>query len=228
MEKLKVTKKVRAHTVYRDEQGNRVPSVTTVIGKLNKPLLVKWANNIGLQGIDTNKYVDELATIGTLTHNMVEHDCNPNVTVDYKDYSQNQIDRASIAFKKWEAWRQVNEFIPEANEIRLVGKWQSMDNSTKVRGFGGTIDIYGTLNGKKTLIDIKTSKACYIDQYIQVGAYKLLLEQNGYEVEQTYILRIGRNENEGFQDIHLPNLDLHQQIFERLLDIYYLEKEIKK
>jgi len=228
MKKLKVTKKVRAHTIYRDEQGNRVPSVTTVIGKLNKPLLVKWANNLGLQGIDTNKYVDELASIGTLTHHMVEEDCDPNRTVNYADYSQNQIDKAKIAFNKWETWKQINDFVPEANELRLIGQWQSMDNLTKTRNFGGTIDIYCTLNGKKTLIDIKTSKACYIDHYIQVGAYKLLLEQNGYEVEQVYILRIGRNENEGFQEIHLPNLELHQQIFERLLDVYYLEKEIKK
>ena len=44
-------KKANAHTQYKLVDGTKVPSVTTVLGILNKPALVKWANNLGLQGI---------------------------------------------------------------------------------------------------------------------------------------------------------------------------------
>ena len=65
------SKKARAHTIYKLEDGTKVPGVTTVLGILNKPALVKWANNLGLQGIDSNKYRDEMADIGTLAHQMI-------------------------------------------------------------------------------------------------------------------------------------------------------------
>ncbi|GAI86127.1 unnamed protein product, partial [marine sediment metagenome] len=38
------------------------------IGVLNKPALVPWANNLGLQGINVKDYVDDKADIGTLAH----------------------------------------------------------------------------------------------------------------------------------------------------------------
>ena len=42
---------VRAHQRYKIEDGTIVPGVTTVVGILNKPALVPWANKLGLEGI---------------------------------------------------------------------------------------------------------------------------------------------------------------------------------
>ena len=57
----KIAARAKPHTVYRTADGQRVPGVTTVLGILNKPALIKWANNLGLQGIDSATYVDETA-----------------------------------------------------------------------------------------------------------------------------------------------------------------------
>jgi len=56
-----VMKRSRAHITYKLADGVPVPGVTTILSVLNKPALVKWANNLGLQGIDSSKYVDEKA-----------------------------------------------------------------------------------------------------------------------------------------------------------------------
>ena len=59
----KLKKASKAHTRYYLQDGTLVPGATTVTGLLNKPALVKWANNLGLQGIDSSKYVDKAARV---------------------------------------------------------------------------------------------------------------------------------------------------------------------
>lgn len=68
----KLKKASKAHTRYYLADGTLVPGATTITGLLNKPALVKWANNLGLQGIDSTKYVDKAAAVGTLIHALVE------------------------------------------------------------------------------------------------------------------------------------------------------------
>jgi len=55
----KLKKKTKAHTRYYLADGTLVPGSTTVCGVLNKPALVRWANQLGLQGIDSTKYTDK-------------------------------------------------------------------------------------------------------------------------------------------------------------------------
>ena len=66
-----VAKSSKAHIIYKTSDGKRVPGVTTITGMLDKPGLVKWANNLGLQGIDSAEHVKNLARIGTLAHLMI-------------------------------------------------------------------------------------------------------------------------------------------------------------
>lgn len=68
----RIAARAKPHTIYRTADGKRVPGVTTVLGIMNKPALVKWANTLGLQGIDSSAYVDETARVGTLAHEMIQ------------------------------------------------------------------------------------------------------------------------------------------------------------
>ena len=47
--------KTAAHIRYKTTDGTIVPGVTTILGILNKPALVRWANQLGLRGIDWEK-----------------------------------------------------------------------------------------------------------------------------------------------------------------------------
>ena len=77
-------KRVKAHVTYYNKEGKRLPGTTTILGILNKPLLVNWANNLGLQGINVRDYVDDKADIGTLVHDMMFCDLKgTKVDTDY-------------------------------------------------------------------------------------------------------------------------------------------------
>jgi hypothetical protein len=210
--------KSNGHQKYHTKDGILVPGVTTVLGVLAKPALVPWANKLGLQGIEVGKYVDSLADVGTLCHNIVECYLTKK-EVDYSDYTPNQRTLAEGAAKKFFDWEKKNKFVFIKSELQLVSEKYF---------FGGTCDIYCELDGKKTLIDIKTSKACYSEHFTQVAAYKILLEENGYPVEEAKILRIGREEAEGFDIKDIPMIDVHAEKFLACLRVLQINNKLKE
>ena len=205
------------HPTYKNKDGKRIPSVTTILGVLNKPALVYWANNLGLQGINTKDYVDNLADIGTLAHSMCEEYLTSE-KLDKADYTQEQIDIAKICLLKFYEWVNINNPTECKCEILL---------SSQERQFAGTCDLYCTINGKKVLVDFKTCKAIYPEMKTQVVAYKDLLEENGYIVDECRILRIGRSEEEGFEEVIVDKEELHRERFIACHKIYLLNKELK-
>lgn len=215
--KMKMRKSL-AKKGYKNDYGVRIPGVTTITGMLAKPALIPWANKMGLKGIDISKYVDDLAQVGKLAHSMVEHYLL-GTKADTSDYSKNQISLAENAMLKFLAWEKENDLKVIRVELRLISEQHQ---------FGGTCDIYCKLNGRYTLIDLKTSKGIWPDMFTQVAAYCMLLRENGYQVDDVRILRIGRDESEGFEDVKVPLLDLHWEKFLACLDIYNLNKQLTK
>jgi len=211
-------KKVRVHTIYRNKEGKRVPGVTTALGLLNKPALIHWAWKLGIEGIDYKTFRDDKADIGTLTHLMAlsyEKDEKPDT--DY--YTKAQIDLAETCFLKYLAWR-------DKHEVKSI--FLEKQSVSEMFQYGGTLDHYCLLDGVKTLIDYKTGKAIYSEQFYQLAAYKQLLNEEGYKVDQCIILRLGRNEEEGFETKTMTDLRKQLGVFLSCLKIYQLKKEIKK
>jgi len=220
----RVANKAKAHTRYRLADNTIVPGVTTLTGILNKPALVKWANNLGLEGISVKSYVDEMASIGTLAHYIVECHVQSKITKtkvepDFNDYTPNQIDLATNSVLKFYTWEKAQQIEYIASEMKLV---------SEMHRYGGCCDIYCKLNGNYTLIDLKTCKGIYPEQFTQVVGYAELLKENGHKVDDVRILRIGRDESEGFDDKKVPFLDLHWQRLLHCLEIYRLNKVINK
>ena len=185
-----IKKVSKAHTIYKTSDGKRVPGTTTVLGVLNKPALVSWANKLGLEGIDSNKYVDAAARIGTLAHYLVQCDLTGE-TPDISEYGATEIDKAENALLSYYSWKKGKQITPIENEIPLV---------SEEYGYGGTIDCYCIIDGDLWLLDFKTGKAIYPEMLTQLAAYRQLLTENGHLVEKAKILRIGRDETEGFEE----------------------------
>ncbi len=215
VEKLK---RVKIHTQYRLKNGDRVPGVTTVLGILNKPALIHWAWDLGTQGIDYRKYRDTMADIGTLAHYMVQCDLGGD-TPDLTPYSQEQICLAENCLIKFYEWRRENEIVPVLVEAALVSEQYK---------YGGTIDLLAYVNGVLTLVDFKTSKAVYPEMIHQLAAYNQLLAEHGFKVKNVRILRIGRSEDEGFEEQRKTMTELrnHWRIFRHCLEIYNLKKVV--
>jgi hypothetical protein len=214
-------KKGRAHQVYT-VNGRRVPGVTTILGVLNKPALVKWANNLGLQGIDSTSYVDALASIGTLAHEMIQEYLG-GPKWDREGSTRTEIDAAENAVLSFHEWERVNgiKMETEAIELQLVSESNL---------YGGTIDWLGRIDSKRWLVDIKTSKALYPEHTYQVAAYHRLLIENGYGVDGVRLLRVGRTEDEGFDDHIIGGnaLDKAWEVFGCALGLYRAVQQFGK
>jgi len=209
---------VKAHTVYKNKKGNKVPGASTIAGLLDKPGLHYWANKLGLDGIELNKYLLDKAAIGTLCHSFIlswlEH-----TGIDTSIYTKQQIDIAETSFHKYLDWEKQHKLEPLLLETPLV---------SEIYQYGGTPDNYCLLDNIPTYIDYKTSNKIYEEMFIQASAYRQLLEENGHEVERIYLLRIGREETEGFEIQEILDTSLYFEIFKHCLDIYNLRKRIKK
>jgi len=210
--------KVKTHIIYKNKEGQKLPGVTTVLGVLAKPALMYWANKLGLQGIDVKKYVDDKASIGTLAHEMILAHLR-GAELDTSVYTQKQIDLAETSFLKYLDWEKGHDMCPRLLEEPLISeKYQ----------YGGTPDNCCLLDGTPTYIDYKTSGGIYEEMFLQSAAYRHLLEENGYDVNRIYILRIGRDETEGFEVQEILDTTIHFEIFKRCLDIYNLRNRLKK
>jgi len=210
--------KTKVHTVYKTEDGSRVPSVTTILGILDKPALLKWAWRCGMDGIDYKALRDNKADIGSLAHYLIMCHLKGEKS-DTSEYSSQDIQLAENCFLSFLEWERHNKIKPVLIEEPLV--------SQSLR-FGGTIDCFAELNDDFVLIDFKTGKAIYPEMIYQLSAYKMLLESNGYEVNQSRILRIGRDENEGFEERVIANTDTGFQLFLHCQCIYELQKQIRR
>lgn len=206
----------KAHQRYYTSTGELVPGATTITGLLNKPALVHWANQLGLQGIDSTKYVDKAAKIGTLIHYLVECHITKQKT-ELDDYTKTEQEIAQIGFKKYLDWESKHKIEPFFNEKGFA--------SDKYK-YGGTCDFYCCLDGVFTLIDFKSCKGIYDEQFCQVSAYSNLLKEKGYKVDQILILRIGRDETEGFEEKYIvPKQErVYFSIFKNLLKVYQSKK----
>jgi hypothetical protein len=207
----------RAHTRYYTSNKKLVPGATTVLALLAKPALIKWANNLGLQGIDSSKYVDATAQIGTCAHLLVQ--CHlSGEEPDLSAFSPDTISQAENSLISFYEWEKSHTIKPILLEKALV--------SERYR-FGGSLDLYGEIDGKFWLCDLKTGKGIYDEYAIQLSAYRQLLLENGYRVDGCRIIRIGRDATEGFEDrVYGSNaMDKQFEIFRRLVEIYWLKKE---
>lgn len=210
--------KTKAHTQYYLNTGDLIPGVTTVLGILAKPALVKWANNLGLQGIDSTKYRDKMADVGTIVHlSLLAH--LTNATPDLSEYSQADIDIAQNCMKSYLEWEKSHKVEPVLVEVPI---------SSDVYGYGGTPDCFAYVNGELELIDFKTSGGIWNEYFYQLAAYRQLLIEQGHKVNKARILRIGKDSNGDFEDRTITTFDNEFQLFLHCLSIYNLLKTMKR
>lgn len=209
--------KVQSHIRYRNSMNEIIPGVTTITGQLNKPQLIIWANQLGLKGIDSTKFRDEKAEIGTLAHALIMADLRSE-KFNTSDNSQNQINQAENSYLSWLEWRKGKKLEPIMIEKPLISeKYQ----------YGGTPDYYGKVDNYIDLDDYKTG-GIYRESYIQTCGYVQLIIENGYTPpDRIVILGIPRTPDEKFQEVIYTNFDVGIKAFLLLRELYDSLKEIK-
>lgn len=97
-------------------------------------------------------------------------------------------------------------------------KWNMVERSiaNKSERYAGTVDRYGTLDGAKALVDLKTTYTVHKRLAIaQLNLYRWMIESEGHAVEKQYILHLKKDgyklvEIEKNDDVPSALLTLHR------------------
>lgn len=150
---------------YFDETGTPVPSVTTILDCYPKgAAFFEWLKK---NGVDSDDIRDEAGRKGSRVHAMTErYDKGEEVSLLTKD------GEIGMSLSEWNMFEKYVEF-RDRFPLDIIAIEQNVVSSKL--GYAGTLDRIITLNGKKILIDIKTSGAVYPHYWLQLAAYERLL-----------------------------------------------------
>lgn len=200
--------KYSSHSTYINKEGVEVASVTSILKVLNKPSLSKWANSLGWKRQNVDKVLMSSAEKGTIIHEAIN---SYLFNEKFKFEETESCDKATLmyALDNFITWKKQNDFKPIWGEKKMV-----------CDKFGGTVDLYCELDGKKTILDFKTSKAFYSSMFLQLAAYTHMMEGQDYLVEQVAILLV----NENYAKVKIVDrkeLDEYIDIFLILTELFY-------
>lgn len=161
--------------VKYEYNGIPVPRVTEIISKMiSEEYLLYWANSLGFKHQGYKKTVEAAANIGSETHDLINRFLLGEV------FNSNNI--PYLGFRKW--WMDINS----NNEVKVVGSEQTLTCPY----FGGTYDLLVEINGLLYLVDFKTSNHISYKYFLQLAAYKYMLEQQGYNIAGCIILQLDK------------------------------------
>lgn len=203
---------------YYNQEGISVPRVTEILSTMihNDKLMI-WANNLGFRHLKYLQVLNEASDIGTEAHARIE--------MYLKEKIKTETNIPFLGFLRWE--KIINDkgiFInPIFVEKPLTCQW-----------FGGTADAVFELNGRVFLVDFKTSNHVTFKYFLQLAAYKYMLELIGVNIDGVIVLQLDKKSpgfNEYLLDFsifdHLNFMNYCTQTFFSLVWGYYNIKNVE-
>ena len=125
------------------------------------------------------------------------------------------IDLAENCYLSFLSWKQGKVIEPILMEEPLVSEaWR----------YGGKFDFYGRIDGRLTVLDLKTGKGIWPEHFYQLAAYGQLIWENGYERPTDYVvLNIPRSDSESFDVKTRTDVSREWELFRAAIIIYRLQ-----
>lgn len=222
--------------VLANGEKEKVVSVTKVIGILDKPALLSWASRITAEYLinlipdiksgnlvlspedaknlfykakaEASRLRDEAADIGTKTHEVIE------------EYLKTKKKPKGLAL---EVQKTFDAFVIFAKEMKLGEIIASEKILYSSYGYCGKLDIVAYLDGKKYLIDIKTSKGFYKEMPMQLSAYCSAYEEmTKGKIDGIGIIRLSKEDGLPYWRDYTDQRDIAFKMFLSLLDFVEL------
>jgi len=148
---------------YLTPEGNKYPSVTTVLSEYSKRGIQEWRNKIGHE--QAQKITTAASTRGTAFHKLCE----------------NYLDNKEVEFRTPIEKERFEQFKTVLHQINNIHAQETRMYSDHLR-LAGTVDCIGEFDGNLSIIDFKTSsrpkKEEYIENYfMQCSAYAIMFEE---------------------------------------------------
>lgn len=228
--------------------GKNIYGVTSITGVLDKPGLKYWAVNKAIEFLYANlvagRSLDEVQIKNLLETARREHTASKDKAADVGTLIHKWISDYIAAAVKKETLpvRPVNPEMKNAvdgffkwakeNKVKILKSEQKIYH-TKYR-YAGTLDLEAIVNGKRTVVDIKTGSALYPEAFLQASAYLTAREK---ETGESYpggviILRLSKEDKakkvEAFEARKDEDVKTHFNCFLCCLGIYRWQVAMKK
>lgn len=216
----------RPKSGYHLANGEKVPGVTTIIGRFRESgALMFWACEQG-KAIERGEISalydkrDAAAEAGTLAHSLVEAHING---LPLPEMPENDVGKQALqGYENYIHWQ-------EDNRIQVMK--QEMEMVSETYRFGGCPDALGIdSRGNLCILDWKTSNAIYTDYLLQIAGYYILWSENHPDQPITggfHLLRFSK-EHADFAHHYWNQLEDAKKMFFLLREAYELDKILKK
>lgn len=190
---------------YITPEGNVYPSVTTVLGSLDKQGIKDWVNRVGEE--TANKIKTQASTRGTNVHNICE-----KYLLNEEGYLQGHMPANTSLFKQIQPY--LDKYVDKIYGIEIP----LYSNELKT---AGRCDLFCRMHGVRTIADFKTStnpkKEEWIENYfLQTAAYSMMIEEM-YDMRVHYTCVIIAVENGELQTF-IRNPDDYK---EKVRELFY-------
>lgn len=166
---------------YVDPDGNKYPSITTVLSILSREAIQKWRERVGEE--EANRISRVASSRGTKIHNIIE-----KYIANDPEYLQGEMPHNIQTFKDIQP-------IVDQNLSKIYSIEAPL--YSKHLGVAGRVDCVGVWNGQDSIIDWKTSrkekKKEWISSYfMQAAAYAIMWEERtGRPIKQLVVAIAG-------------------------------------
>ena len=189
---------------YETPDGERYPSVTTILSVIGKPALMVWAANVERELVtaaSASLYQDshgtpQMSRSGWLT--------TLQARLGTERAHQKELNKAGDigsqihALIEWELQSKMLEKAgpsPHVTDAAMWGymAWQDWAKSVNLKplaieqavwsrthGYAGTLDLLAEVNGELTVLDWKSGKAVYPEAHLQNAAYRHAIREMGH------------------------------------------------
>ena len=210
---------------YRVDPDERLPSVTQVLGVINKPALVGWAskvaretakstliNRIGSVVNDTLIRDVEFALIeakrstasmdfGTFVHSLIERNAEErDVPAPYRP--------PYLAWKQWLS----------DSRAEIIASETPIYHPTEL--YAGTIDATAVLDGNIVIIDYKTSNRIWDEMALQLSAYAMAYSAHTGISPRAMVLQLPKFNNGCGYTARYVNIPVAYGQFKDALNLY--------
>lgn len=185
--------------------GRGIPSVTEILGFVDNQGLIDWANAIGRRGKDNKEVAAKAARYGTATHAAIEN--------YLKGSNESFLDNSAFqAFLLW--WKQLNEH----HSVTILGQEEPL----VCECFAGTYDMLIDIDGKKFLVDFKTSNHVTYKYFMQLAAYRYLIYRNrAINIDGVVILQLNKGPKPTFGEFTLDfSIKDHYDFIENCMNCF--------
>lgn len=163
--------------VYETPEGNRYPSITTVLSADEKEYLKEWRMSMGIEKAD--RETQRCADRGTAVHAMLESSLSNHEKVT----DGHKLEHVQL-FNSLRLWMKKID-----NVVALEQPLYS-----DLLQIAGTVDCIAEYDGMLSIVDFKTStrpktEEMIYDYFLQTTAYALMMQQTyGIDIKQVVVM----------------------------------------